>query len=71
MTISKTEFPQKLYEKSYTKLDFMEKPQSENHIVWILFEISRCLHYFVQPLYILFPFLITVFALSVTNGANS
>ena len=50
MTISRTQFPQKLYEESKTKTKFTGGLQSENHIKINLFEISTCFHYFVQPL---------------------
>ena len=52
MTISKTQFPQKLHEGSCTKPDFKRGLNPENHIRINFFEISRCFHYFVQPLYL-------------------
>ena len=50
MTISRTQFSQKLEEWNCTKPDFTGGLQSENHIKINLFEISRCFHYFFQPL---------------------
>ena len=52
MNISRTHFPPKLFEWSYTKPDFTGGQQSEYHIKMNLFEISRYFHYFVQSLYI-------------------
>ena len=48
VTISRTQFPQKRWEGSYTKLDFLEGLQAVNPC-WNNFEISRFFHYFVQP----------------------
>ena len=42
MTISRTQFPQKLYERSCTEPDFTGELQSENYIKINLFEIFRC-----------------------------
>ena len=46
MTISRTQFSQKLYEGSCTKLDFTGGLLTKLY----LFEISMCFYYFVQPL---------------------
>ena len=45
MNISRTQFPQKLFEGSCTKSDFTRGLQTENHIRINLFEISRCFYY--------------------------
>ena len=45
MTISRIQFPQKLWEESCTKPDFTGGLQSENHIKISLFNISKYLHY--------------------------
>ena len=70
MTISTSQFPQKLQEGSCIKVDFTGVLQSENIRIY-LFEISWCFYYFVQPLYLQLSIPIKLTSLNIALGNYS